>query len=110
MENVSISEVLGLQDEWVDNLQRSVKTALDDEDGIAEAMLKMINMVQLETHGVEIEPSQFERKVAYASFAIGALVSKNMLRRDLLSKILLTLSKHDVCEEASVDVMKIIID
>ena len=110
MENVTISGALGLQDEWVDNLQHSVKTALDDEDGVAEAMLKMINMVQLETHGVEIEPSQFERKVAFASFAIGALVSKNMLRRDLLSKILLTLSKHDVCEEASVDVMKIIID
>ena len=110
MENVTISGVLGLQDEWVENLQNSVKTALDDEDGVAEAMLKMINVVQLETHGVEIEPSEFERKVAFASFAIGALVVKNKLRRDLLSKILLTLSKHEVSEKATFDVMQIIIN
>lgn len=110
MENVTISGALGLQDEWVDNLQDSVKSALDNEDGIAEALLKLINMVQLETHDVEIEPSEFERKVAFASFATGAVVSKNSLRRDLLAKILLTLSKHDVCEKAAFDVMKIIID
>lgn len=110
MENVTISGALGLQDEWVNNLQHSVKTALDDEDGVAEALLKLINMVQLETHDVEIEPSEFERKVAFASFATGLLVSKGLLRRDLLEKILDTLKKHKVSAEAAFDVMKVIID
>lgn len=80
----SISEVLGLTEEWSDLQEVKVQKAMAKEDGFAEAMVSTIKQIQEKDFGNATEVSDYERKVIYSGWLMGVEIAQQRAKMEML--------------------------
>ena len=84
----SISEVLGLSEEWSDLQEVKVQKAMAKEDGFAEAMVSTIKQIQEKDFGNTTEVSDYERKVIYSGWLMGVEVAQQRAKMEVLRMLM----------------------
>lgn len=80
----SISEVLGLTEEWSDLQEVKVQKALMREDGFAEAMVSLVKQIQQKDFGGVTEVSDHERKIIYTGWLMGVEIAQQRAKMEVM--------------------------
>lgn len=80
----SISEVLGLPEDWSDLQEVKVNKALMREDGFAEAMVSLIKQIQQKDFGGVTEVSDHERKIIYTGWLMGVEIAQQRAKMEVM--------------------------
>jgi exonuclease III len=84
----SISEVLGLPEDWSDLQEVKVQKSMMKQDGFAEAMIELIQQVQEKDFGGTTEVSDHERKIIYTGWLMGVEVAQERAKMHMIRMLM----------------------
>jgi hypothetical protein len=89
MEGKTISEALGITDEWRTQADNKIEQMIEDEELVSDVIEKMIHDIKEEEFGEgPYELTQYEKKLAYMGFMVLSEISARSHAAAMTSSLL----------------------